>query len=252
MKTSGILITCACALMVSLQECTKTTEQPFNAPAQLKGKVLTTTQFGIVATEQNGVLVSAQDTDPAITSTTDNDGNYFLDNIPTGTYNFLAEKQGYGASHLQGLALVGGHKAQYVYFRINEKSTTLLNNMTLSLDTSILNSSQVRVNGVASHTSLPTTYYFNIRAFVFLGKTPGVSSADYVQLASITIDVPTGSNISKAIYYDKSLFPGGSTIYAKVYGVATYDFGYLDRISNKIIYTSLNENGSDVASILLP
>jgi hypothetical protein len=252
MKTSGILITCACLFMVSLQECSKATEQPFNAPAQIRGKIETVTQFGILATEQNGVLVSAQDTDPAISSTTDNDGNYILDNIPTGTYNFLAEKQGYGTSHLQGLALVGGHEPLYIYYRINEKSTTLLNNITLSLDTSILNYSQVRINGVVSHTFPYTTYYFNIRAFAFLGKTPGVSSADYVQLASFNINVPSGSNISEAIYYDKSLFPSGSTMYARVYGVAAYDFGYLDAISNKNIYTSLNENGSDVAFILLP
>jgi hypothetical protein len=250
MKTSGILIISACALMVSLQECTKTSEQPFNAPARLKGKILTTTQVGMLATEQNGVLVSALDTDPAITSTTDNDGNYFLD-VPTGTYNFLAEKQGYGASHLQGLALVGGHEPFYVYFRINEKSTTLLNNMTLSLDSSIINYLQLRVNGVISH-SFPYTYYFNIRALAFLGKTPGVSSTDYVQVASINIYGPSGSDLSEVIYYDKSLSPSGSTLYARVYGVAAYDFGYWDAVSKKTKYTSLNENGSDVATILLP
>jgi hypothetical protein len=234
--------------MVSLQECTKTTEQPINAPAQLKGKILTTTQFGILATEQKGVLVSAQDTDPAITSTTDNDGNYFLDNIPTGTYNFSAEKQGYGASHLQGLALVGGHEPFYFYFRINEKSTTLLNNMTLSLDSYL----HVKVSGVVSHNLPFTSYYPNIRALVFLGKTPGVSSVDYVQIASIYMNVPNGSNVSEVIYYDKNLFPSGSTLYARVYGVATYDFGYWDAVSNKTMYTSLNENESDVATILLP
>lgn len=249
MKTPGIVIICACALMVSLPECTKSTEEPFNAPAQLKGKIVTTTQFGMMATEQNGVLVSAQDTDPAISSTTDNDGNYFIDNIPTGTYNFLAEKPGYGTSHLQGLPLVGGHEPLYVYFRINEKSTTLLNNITLSLDTLY---SQVRVNGVVSHTLSDAIYYFNIRALVFLGKTPGVSFADYNQVTSININVPSGSDLSEIIYPDVRLFPSGSTLYARVYGVATYDFGYLDRISNKIIYTSLNENGSDVAFILLP
>ena len=62
----------------------------------------------------DSIKVKADGSSPLIYAYTDSTGMFELKNLPTGTYDLVYEKKGYGYNKLMGVEFVGGSKKSYV------------------------------------------------------------------------------------------------------------------------------------------
>lgn len=176
------------------------------------------------------------------------DGKYEIRDIPQGTYNLIASREGYGDYQWQGLQIVGGKEPIYSSMMLSEKSKTTIDNVSLE----VINGNQIYLKGIVNHNfvSDPYSYYRpTIMYFIHTSDTP--SDTNYLQSGWIQFDGISGSELDYQIYLDSKQFPSGSKIYVIAYGCSPNDNGYYDILSNQYIYSSLGP-GSNIAGITIP
>lgn len=216
----------------------------------LKGKISTLDEFGFNNSDQENVVVQLDGSVPLISSITDSTGHYEMNEIPSGTYNLIISKEGYGENQRQGLQIVGGNEPIYCNDFIIEKSSTTIENLSLE----IVNITEIYMKGIVNH-----NYLFEqggsrapaIRYFIDNIENP--SYINYLQTGTFSHYGEGGSQIEERIYIDKNLLPSGSKIYVIAYGCYGLDSfgGYFDFLSNQYIYTSVGTE-SNIASITIP
>ena len=226
--------------------CSKENEEPINLKATLAGGVFTTNEFGYTTSAQNGVSVTVEGTSQVI-GTTDLIGNYLVDNLVTGTYNIKFSKEDFGTLFIPGFRLVGGDVPTYLNVNLIGQSTTTLSNISLSFD-----DDKLTIKGTIHH-----FYPYNIelngpRVIFFLDSQSNVSGDHYKTAISQIMNFPDGSDFTISALIDRDKFPTGTELHVVGFGVATYDQGYNDVETNRVMYSTLNGDPSNVASIDLP
>jgi hypothetical protein len=113
----------------------------------LKGRINTLNEFGAQIIDNNNIIIQLEGSEPLLSTVTDDTGKYEINDIPAGTYNLVISKDGYGSNIRQGFQIVGGNEPLYFYTSIIEKSSTLIENLSLE----ILNDTEIYLKGIVNH-----------------------------------------------------------------------------------------------------
>ena len=234
-------------IVILFSGCEKS-ENLLDLKGTLKGRIYTLDEFGYQVSDNENILIQLEGSEPLISSVTDSTGRYEIKDIPTGTYNLIISKEGYGSNIRQGFQIVGGNEPLYLIGSIIEKSSTLIENLSLE----ILNDSEIYLKGIVNHNYIIAEWDFNkptIRYFIHDENNP--SGDNYVETFWLRFEGDSGSQLFSRIYIDNKRFPSGSKIYIIAYGYYYFDWGYFDILANQLKYTTLGK-GSNIASIIIP
>jgi len=192
-----------------------------------------TKQYGTTINTGDSITITNNSNGTIYKTVTNGAGNYFFNNIPTGTYSFTASKPGYGTTKSFGFEFVGGGTA-YKNFSLGQTPTT---NVT-SLNITTSGSSTLLSGTVPTNTA--TTWviiYVSIPSQTFANGTFGNYSTYYiVNLGINTTTFNYGINFTNLYNYG---FASGDKAYFAAY-VFSQNSGYVDPLSGLNIYTALS------------
>ncbi len=214
-------------------------------------------QFGLQTplSDHSGVKVTAEGSKPEISTYSDIDGNYVLENLPSGTYNFLFEKEGFYPIVFQGVTFVAGEVPQFFMNNIaNVYMSQKINTEILSLNFEIIYTDILAIRGTFSNPDEVRVDYM-----CYLSDSPDVSYNNYMECFRIQ---PYGeeNRINHTFRADEVLFPSGSTLYAVLYpyvpprspNISDLEY-YYDYESGEKIYLGIdNQYPSQVIDVVVP
>jgi hypothetical protein len=242
MKSKQILTVATFVIFLVFNSCSKEEQSVPGVTGTLEGTVTLYDEFGEAVIDKSGVTISIGGIFPPKSATTDIDGKYILENLPTGRYVIIFSKSGYGDYKFNDYAFVGGGGSQIRDCSITKKSTTFVTNLTLSE----LSGTAMTVNCTVSP-EVPPDFFRGIR--FFFGTSASVSSSNYI---TNSFDASATNLYSSSRTYDKTKFPTGTILYVKAYGESFRSTGYNDIITHQFIFSTLNPEGSNTASITVP
>lgn len=186
--------------------------------------------------ENSGMVVSILYSDPLISDTTDENGNYSLPNVPFGNYTLSFAKQGYGTflpsfAHSNNCQLAN----EVTQYFLGQRSTTTITSLSIE---SIISSININVTISPAGTDEEPRYYR-----LFFKNQNDVSNSSYdVQSGLLVTSTNTNTtNLSIGDLHGLQFQPG-ETIYVKAYGDSYYsnDYFELDASEPIIIYPNTN------------
>lgn len=235
-------------ILLLFSGCEKSELEQLDLKGTLKGKIYTLDEFGYQNSDNENILIKLEGSEPLLSIITDTSGIYEIKDIPSGTYNLIISKEGYGEYQRQGIQIVGGNEPLYFNSSIIEESTTTIEGLSLE----IVNSSEIYLKGIVTHNYIIDEWSPRIPAIrYFIHNSNNPSDNNYLQTGSVSFNGDSGSQMESRLYVDMNLFPSGSKIYVIVYGCYGYEYGYYDILTNQYKYTSLGK-GSNIASITIP
>jgi len=232
-------------LLILLSNCKKD-EITLRLKGTIKGSVETSDEFGNRTNDLANILIQL-DGSELITFLTDSSGEYEINNIPTGTYNLIVSKEGYGDIQLQGMQIVGGDEPIYFSTSIAKKPSTIIEDLSLE----VVNDSVV-MKGIVWHNysvNVSTGKIPQIRYFMHQDENPSVTN--YLITEEIDFTGESGTQLTMRLYLNKRIFPSGSKMYIVTYGSNRRRSFYYDILSNKLIYPDLGK-ASNIASVTIP
>ncbi|MBT3210149.1 MAG: carboxypeptidase regulatory-like domain-containing protein [Bacteroidetes bacterium] len=237
----GLIIIC-----LSLMSCKKTEVIELDLTGIIKGEIYTLDEYIFQNNDYQGIFIKLAGSEPLITTYTNSSGKYELINIPTGTYDLIISKDGYGEYQIQGIQIVGGDEPIYFNNSLVQKSSTVVENLSLQ----IMSFSEINMTGIVNHNFYGQTFFYPTIRY-FINNTEGVSNNNYIQTEEICFFEESGMQFTSQIAISKNLYPSGSKIYIIAYGCHLHDNGYYDIMSNQYRYSSLGI-GSNKVSITIP
>ncbi len=229
------------------------------------GYVFTFDEFSNLLENHKNVTVTAVGDGTDFSANTDENGRFYLNNLPIGTYELWFEKEGYGTlkqfgvKHLGGQPTILGLNDDHVYF-IYEMPTTVITNLVLNKDTAF---AEFTFNKSPQPEYLTLTLYFSESAdfaetalnyswdFKF-----GVNRPNWHRWTTTYMPFTPGSTVyykaavnTNVTLVDKSenylyLF---SEFYYVLYGISTY----FDIETKKTVYPNIG-NETKVYSFVFP
>lgn len=215
---------------------------------------------------KSGVTVTAENTNPLVTATTDANGRYELVNLKSGTYNFAYSKAGYGTYKVQGYPHAGGDQPAFLYDRqIIGISTTTVTGFSISSPQppssggSGPSEEYVELSATLTNPNQPSNggqFYYSPRVAVYVGATPNVTAATGQEVTMYSSSSQGNQLLSSLTRssLNREGFATGTNAYAIMYGTpAFYDYSYYyDTLTGKRINTSLSANPSQVVPFIVP
>lgn len=205
--------------------------------------------------DHRGIEIQIENT--TFTTSTDSNGRWSIDELPTGTYNILISKNGFGYFKYTSVQFIGGGE-----YYIGTRFLTSVPVLPVGLDSTITNPFAVIILGTL-YEEIPEADYHNV--LIFFGLSDSVSSNPeyykYMRSASISLGSFSESiniNILKDIGFNS-----GDTIYITAFASISfynYMFGgyvgyyyhrYIDTITGRYVYTHLGKK-SNIVSFQLP
>lgn len=234
-------------ILILFSGCEKSEIVQLDLKGTLKGEIYTLDEFGYQNSDNENITIQLNGSEPLLSVITDNKGQYEIKDIPSGTYNLIISKEGYGDIQRQGIQIVGGNEPLYLNGSIIEKSSTTIENLSLE----IANSSEIYLKGIVNHNYIIDQYIFRTPAIRYFINIDNPSDNNYLQTGTVSFNGVSGSQLESRIYLNRNHFPSGSIINIIAYGCYPYEYGYYDILSNQYKYSSLG-TASNIASITTP
>jgi hypothetical protein len=234
----------AALLLVSLSCSDETVERPLSLKGQVKGNVLLRTEYNTLEDVQSEASVTLEGSETPIKAFTDVDGNFTLENVPTGSYRFVVEKEGfYTYRSPVAFGVMGGSEPLYSYFALSRPPTSYMENLEFTFT-----GPNLSMSGTVVHHHPQGGEQF-LQFVVFFHNVPDVSPDNYLDLRTLSAFVASGSEYSWATYINPVYFTSGSTMYAVVYAYSGSVF--YDALNGKYTFYGLGPP-SEVLSIQIP
>jgi hypothetical protein len=218
----------------------------------IAGFVTPVEEFGLASTTKSGFTITLEGITPVRTATTDANGRYEFQNVPTGTYNLLYQKAGFSDYRRYGLAHIGGTQ------------------LTNAGSPAVVQASNTRVNFARYAGFTSSGYIFNFGLSNPLATTANSSSLRYVMyfstqptVSSATADfslqgslpLSTAGNATFSITRSTNLstysVPLGTTLYVSVYGAPSVLYSYSDFLTGRTNYMGLNPTPATTFSFVV-
>ena len=188
--------------------------------------------------------------------TTDNNGRFEIDNIPSGIYNIIYSKQGFSETKTIGMQFAGGSNPAFITKVLTKPASTTTELLKLSIDTSDINISTWIVATLGIKSNVPIGYLQSVRFYFGLSDSVSYSNYDYTSLNGIyklnnITDTTTqiqGFEVTRVNGYYKS----GTKVYFIAYGATSNYSSYIDLNTGKTIIPGLNPLASKRMSIIIP
>lgn len=197
--------------------------------------------------DNSGMKVTVEGLTPKISTLTDEEGRYRLEEVPFGTYTLVFEKEGYGT-----------YKRFNIKHAVSESSTFVIGAPSLGQKSSTqITKVEVTVSGegaTLSVTTDPSAYNANkLYVRYFMSTSANVSSEDYMyDSGTIPIGInPRNFALTRSVLEGRG-FTSGQTVYVRVYGNSYWSNEYIDVDLNKKIFPNLNKNTVSAVSFVVP
>lgn len=186
--------------------------------------------------ENSGMVVSILYSNPLISDTTDENGNYSLPNVAFGNYTLSYVKQGYGTffsnfAHTNNCQLAN----QVPEYFLGQKSTTTITSLSVQ---PVVSSVKIDVTISPAGTDEQPRYYR-----LFFKNQNDVSNSSYDVQSGLLVTNTNANTTTLSIADLHGLqFQPGETIYVKAYGDSYYSNDYfdLDQSEPIILYPNTN------------
>lgn len=214
-------------LLTSLLGCETNTEL-FELTGDLKGKVRVNDQRGLsLPAESAGVEVLVEDLDESFTAITDENGEYLISGISTGTYKVSFSKEGFGYHEIKYLRFIGGEVAQTANVWLLQESTLKVENINWRfVDPTWLSITGDFVNTATTDFDSETIPKY---VFAFISKDSQVSSTNYDQFQSAGFnnwDQQSVTEFELSIPIGSDYFVSGEEYYISLYASHSYSSFY--------------------------
>jgi hypothetical protein len=218
------------------------------------GYLYTFDEFGNLLDDHSQVKITAFGLDHTYTAHSDEQGRFKLAEVPTGTYELLFEKNGFGVLKQFGVQHLGGKPTvlpfvdsyEYAYFLYEMPTTTIA-------DIGILNDS---ITVTCSFTVTPPPDWLPLQIYYSRSSDFALSDAEFMERRSLW---KSGDYYTGTLYFKGTPFEPGETVYCKacyyntvgmfqpemerwrsIYGVDTY----FDYERNETIYPNLGDESA--------
>lgn len=231
------------ACMIVLSGCSKSEKAPSPTIASIIGSVNLYDE-GTNSLPNEGMTVSVEGLNTAITATTDRDGKFTLLNVPFGTYTLVYSKEGYGT-----------YKRMNVAHQSNNLGYTYLSDQV-----SLGKISSTSITGLAAEVvgdnvviTINTDGDLNRRRYIrrFYHNTPAVSSLIATVDNGVSVLLPYSNQaiITKAELQALN-FTTGMPLWIRVYGDSFWSNYYVE--SGNSLYPNLNPSTVDAVMVTVP
>ena len=197
--------------------------------------------------ENSGMKIIVEGITPELSTTTDANGDFTLQDVPFGTYNLTFDKTGYGTFRYLNLvhSNTGSSTIIPTTFSLGQFSTTHVTLLEVNIsgnDVSILATTDP--GGNSNHRRYLRFFYHT---------ESNVSDDNYTKFSEVLIsqDNPYEQILSQTDLSNLG-FASGATVYIKVYGDSFWSNDYIDPNSFKRIFPNLNVNSANAVSFLVP
>lgn len=207
-------------------------------------------EIGVRYASSDSMAVTVEGSNPEIKAISNADGKYELKDLPTGTYNLIFTRTGFGIFKRSSILHIGGTAPTNLgNNNLWETAQTTVTNLAVEIKgTSIILSGKATpVMPAGSSTSVQRRIRF------FFGKDDKVSYLNYFDTFNQLLVPPggdgtfsytlTNSNISK--------FKTGDKVFIICYGISPLENAYTDPATNFVIYSGVNLAASNVVSAVL-
>jgi len=203
---------------------------------------------GITQIDNSNMKIKVEGITPAISATTEANGDFTLSDVPFGTHTLVYEKSGFGTFKKFNIEHTNTGSSTIITETpsLGQKSTTSITSLTLS------SSSNFPV--IIGATTNPEGNQANTRYIRFFFSTdPTVSSDNYESvLETFPVNIsPYNLNLSQASL-DALDFPSGTTVYVKCYGESFWGNNYSDPNLGRDIFPNLNSLSANAVSFIVP
>jgi|APHot6391423213_1040247.scaffolds.fasta_scaffold00238_4 hypothetical protein len=233
-------------ILLGISSCSKD-EVPTSDPitkANITGSVNLYDE-GTTQIDNSNMTVKVEGTTPAISATTDANGDFTLEDVPFGTYTILYEKQGFGTFKKFDIEHQNNATAISNTPSLGEISTTQITNLQANVSSNDI---------IISVTTNPAGSNGNTRYVrYFLSTDSNVSNENYTYFSlglvsqinpkEITL---TNSDLTSAG------FSTGQTVFVKVYGDSFWSNEYYDSDLGRNVFPNLNMTSTNSVSFIVP
>ena len=216
----------------------------------LSGNIILMDSLDSRTNNNSGAIVSIEGTTFSATSNTQ--GAWAINDLPTGTYTINCRKQGYDSHIDLGFQFVGGGTARMDLIYLHPLPNFIINE--ISVSSSIIDK-EIIITGI-----LNSVGYHSI--VLFLGRSISVSSApstylyyEYGNTNNTGVGVyNTFTNYIRSDYLSLYGISSGEKIYIKVYPTALGGWmnSYTDPETGNQVFTGLGTGSSRIDSIIIP
>ncbi len=201
--------------------------------------------------DNSGTEVIIQGSNRHIKAITDESGKFVIDDLESGTYNIIFNKEGFYQYMIMGYGFVGGAvPASIRTIPLYRELDMEIDSMELT-DMGMIYSVRLEVTARVSGKD-----YNNLRCRCFLGDSPGVSYTDYIESFVSGNYIVSGNDIHTISFdfkVDTFKFPSGSELYMIMYPASGSGQYYTNMENGTKIYSSISKDQpSNVASIIVP
>ena len=199
-------------------------------------------------TDLSGVTVGVKDGAVDIKVTTDAAGSFTLKDVPTGTYDIMMTKEGFGRHEVNGFKHVGGNTS-YVPTNGTHQLIAITKVLVGQLNATFNANKELQVTMVFSNTSGTAN---SPTAVLYAGRDNKVGPTNYVTFSRGSFFLPSFPiTYTQLSWITNFGFKTGERVYLVAYGGIPNN-GYFDPKLGKIVATSLNPTPSNVVEIIMP
>ncbi len=245
LKENKLHVLCVLFLIVFVSACEKETKYDVLS-GQAIGYVALYDEQRNTMSDNSGVEVILEGSNPRKVVYTDENGQFIFNDILTGTYNVIFKKDGYCQHKIVSFQVVGGNEPISLY------QTNLYALPDMNIDNLVITDLEqeyiVYFKVTVEVSDFEDGEYFSLR--YYLSDNEDVSCSNYISTDIVTYSINYSLDFN--IQIDTNKFPVGSELYMIMYPAYGYQY-YIDIETGKEIYTTIKvENASPVTSITIP
>ncbi len=217
----------------------------------LEGTIGVYDEFGIPLDERSDFTVTVQSA--GLHASTDSEGYFRIDSLPTGTYDIICKKEGFVDGIVVGYQFIGGGTQTYDYISMVPPSTTDVVDLQLGMvdeNTIWIAGSIFPLPGEDEPRSIMLFFSDNdnVRYNRYLYATQiDLDLRMFEDFESFSVEIPLWY-ISYSGDYD---YDNIDTYYVRAYGVSYHDSGFTDLETGLRIYPSMNIEGGSGVEVLV-
>ena len=227
--------------------CKKSEIERMNLTGSITGKVYVVSESDNIGFPESGIEVKIENTE--LSTVTDINGIYTVENIPSGTYNIVFSMDGYSEMKKCGVQITGGgnYPAELSRLFMREKSSTKASNLSVEY-----NNSDIIFSANFSPEAADTT---SRGILLLISDNSNVSFDNNLDYYDPTIN--TGNEISFSINSDILSYwlPGFNpqkTYYAVAYGMSAGFGRYFDPEKGSNVFTGIDLTPTNTVSFTIP
>lgn len=250
LKRDRLILMTAIILLVGNSACEEKTEIQMLS-GQLVGYVQLLDNHGSLISDNSNVEITVEGSNPEITVYSDEDGQYVIDDLESGSYNFTFNKDGFSQYKIFGRQFVGGNQSATLgtQYLVQVIDCQIQNVQISTFDKPSYPKVNITAEAIYSNEDLyPACRYY-------LSSDPDVSYKNYNSTYAQRLFYESGE-FSFSLFVDTIQYPVGSELYLIMYpsiGVYGDFYSYTDFEFGNTIYTTVNINQpSNVAHIRVP